>query len=271
MTTIGLIGAGHIGSQVARLAVAQRLQRRDQQFARAGDADRRSSPSSGRRRAPRRAVDAAKAGDIVVVTVPLKNYRTVPVEPLAGKIVIDTNNYYPQRDGHIRRARQRVDDHGRAAAGAPADVEGRQGVQSHLRRAAHDRRPAGGHAEPSRAGHRRRRSRRQGDGHAPARPVRLRHGRCGSAEGGLAHPARYARATVRAAPPRSCARISPRPSGTPIAVDVPVELGRVDSWLGAAATIADSVSVSSVQNCGRVRPRHRGIGGCSSGVPRIAP
>src|SRR4029453_3848444 len=27
--------------------------------------------------------------------------RSVPVEPLAGKIVIDTNNYYPERDGHI--------------------------------------------------------------------------------------------------------------------------------------------------------------------------
>jgi predicted dinucleotide-binding enzyme len=37
----------------------------------------------------------------VVVTVPLKNYRDVPVEPLAGKIVIDTNNYYPERDGQI--------------------------------------------------------------------------------------------------------------------------------------------------------------------------
>src|SRR5260370_6136905 len=48
------------------------------------------------------AVDAAKAGDIVVVTVPLKSYRQVPVEPLAGKVVIDTNNYYPQRDGHIQ-------------------------------------------------------------------------------------------------------------------------------------------------------------------------
>ena len=47
------------------------------------------------------AVDAAKAGEIVVVSIPLKHYRTVPVEPLAGKIVIDTNNYYPQRDGHI--------------------------------------------------------------------------------------------------------------------------------------------------------------------------
>ena len=36
-----------------------------------------------------------------MVSIPLKHYRTVPVEPLAGKIVIDTNNYYPQRDGHI--------------------------------------------------------------------------------------------------------------------------------------------------------------------------
>jgi predicted dinucleotide-binding enzyme len=46
-------------------------------------------------------VEAAKAGEIVVVTIPLKNYRAVPVEPLAGKIVIDTNNYYPERDGHF--------------------------------------------------------------------------------------------------------------------------------------------------------------------------
>ena len=47
------------------------------------------------------AADAAKASEIVVVSIPLKNYREVPVAPLAGKIVIDTNNYYPQRDGHI--------------------------------------------------------------------------------------------------------------------------------------------------------------------------
>jgi len=44
---------------------------------------------------------AAAAGDIVVVTIPLKNITSVPAAPLAGKIVIDTNNYYPQRDGHI--------------------------------------------------------------------------------------------------------------------------------------------------------------------------
>ena len=39
---------------------------------------------------------------MVVVTIPLKYYRTLPVEPLAGKVVIDTNNYYPQRDGQIQ-------------------------------------------------------------------------------------------------------------------------------------------------------------------------
>ena len=42
---------------------------------------------------------AAERGDLVVVTIPLKAYRSVPVEPLAGKVVIDTNNYYPSRDG----------------------------------------------------------------------------------------------------------------------------------------------------------------------------
>jgi len=47
------------------------------------------------------AADAAAAGDLVVVTVPLKAYRAVPVEPLRGKVVVDTNNYYPQRDGQI--------------------------------------------------------------------------------------------------------------------------------------------------------------------------
>jgi len=45
--------------------------------------------------------EAAEAADFAVVTVPLKAYTAVPVAPLAGKIVIDTNNYYWERDGHI--------------------------------------------------------------------------------------------------------------------------------------------------------------------------
>jgi predicted dinucleotide-binding enzyme len=99
-TTIGLIGAGHIGSQVARLAVkhgynvvisnSRGPETLSQIVKELGPTARAGT-----------AVEAAKAGDIVVVTVPLRNYRQVPVEPLVGKIVIDTNNYYPQRDGHI--------------------------------------------------------------------------------------------------------------------------------------------------------------------------
>lgn len=44
---------------------------------------------------------AAAFGDIVFVAVPLKDYRKVPVAALAGKVVMDANNYYPERDGHI--------------------------------------------------------------------------------------------------------------------------------------------------------------------------
>jgi 8-hydroxy-5-deazaflavin:NADPH oxidoreductase len=100
VTTIGLIGSGHIGSTVARLAVDAGYDvvlsnsRGPETLA---DLVRELGP---RARAAT-ADEAAAAGDTVVVTVPLKAYRQVPVEPLRGKVVIDTNNYYPDRDGHI--------------------------------------------------------------------------------------------------------------------------------------------------------------------------
>ena len=100
MPTIGLIGAGHIGSQIARAALSNGYdvvlsnsrgpQTLSTLIAELGPNARAATPE-----------EAAVAADIAVVTVPLKNYRAVPVAPLAGKIVIDTNNYYPQRDGHI--------------------------------------------------------------------------------------------------------------------------------------------------------------------------
>ena len=100
MTTIGLIGAGKIGSQLARLAVANGY---DVVLSNSREPESLSAlvAELGPKARAGTAVDAAKAGDIAVVTIPLKHYRAVPVEPLAGKIVIDTNNYYPQRDGHI--------------------------------------------------------------------------------------------------------------------------------------------------------------------------
>jgi 8-hydroxy-5-deazaflavin:NADPH oxidoreductase len=99
--TIGIIGAGHIGSQVARLAVrsghnvvisnSRGPETLAGLIAELGPKARAGTPA-----------EAAKAGEIVVVSIPLKNYKSVPVEALTGKIVIDTNNYYPERDGHIR-------------------------------------------------------------------------------------------------------------------------------------------------------------------------
>ena len=98
--TIGLIGAGHIGSQLARLAVPHGY---DVVLSNSRGPDTLSELAAelGPKARAGTVDEAATAGDIVAVAIPLKHYRTVPVEPLAGKIVIDANNYYPQRDGHI--------------------------------------------------------------------------------------------------------------------------------------------------------------------------
>ncbi|MGH3509965.1 MAG: NADPH-dependent F420 reductase [Nocardioidaceae bacterium] len=96
--TIGLIGSGHIGGAVARLAVNAGYDvvlsnRRGPEYL--ADLVGELGPHA----TAAIPAEAAEKGDIVVVTVPFKNYADVPVEPLAGKVVIDTNNYYPQRDG----------------------------------------------------------------------------------------------------------------------------------------------------------------------------
>ena len=94
MPTIGLIGAGHIGSQIARLAVTSGYnvvisnsrgpETLSWLVAELGPSARAAT-----------VLEAAQSGDIVVVTIPLKNIRAVPVEPLAGKIVIDTQQLLP--------------------------------------------------------------------------------------------------------------------------------------------------------------------------------
>ena len=100
LKTIGLIGAGHIGSQLARLGV-QHGYDVVVSNSRGPDTLKDLARGLGPRARVGTSAQAADAGDTVVVTIPLKNIGDVPVAPLAGKIVIDTNNYYPQRDGHI--------------------------------------------------------------------------------------------------------------------------------------------------------------------------
>jgi predicted dinucleotide-binding enzyme len=106
MTTIGIIGAGHIGTALARLSldtghdVVIANSRGPETLADlvSGLQDRASSGGTVRAGT---AEEAAQAGDLVVVTVPLGAVDAVPAGPLAGKVVLDTCNYYPERDGRI--------------------------------------------------------------------------------------------------------------------------------------------------------------------------
>ena len=100
MTTLGLIGSGNIGGGIARLAVAAGY---DVVLSNSRGPDTLADlvAELGPKARAATPAEAGEAGDLVVVSVPLKAYREVPVEPLRGKVVIDTNNYYPQRDGQI--------------------------------------------------------------------------------------------------------------------------------------------------------------------------
>jgi predicted dinucleotide-binding enzyme len=97
---IGVIGAGHIGATLA------------QHFARAGhevaiansrgpETLRELVAELGPQARAMTADDAARFGELVVVAIPFKDYESVAPDAVAGKVVIDTMNYYPQRDGHF--------------------------------------------------------------------------------------------------------------------------------------------------------------------------
>ncbi len=100
---IGIIGAGHIGGNLAHLLVRQGHQ--------VAIANSRGPQTLGAVAArtgatPVEAVDAPRGADVVILAVPLKAVADLPEGLLdnasPGVVVIDTNNYYPQRDGQIR-------------------------------------------------------------------------------------------------------------------------------------------------------------------------
>jgi predicted dinucleotide-binding enzyme len=99
MTTIGIIGSGMIGSTVATLAVAaghdvvlsnsrgpETLRELADQL---GSQARAGTPAE------------AAAGELILVSIPLKAYGALSALPVTGKVVMDTGNYYPGRDGVI--------------------------------------------------------------------------------------------------------------------------------------------------------------------------
>lgn len=100
MTTLATIGAGKIGTNVATAAIN------------AGYTviiSNSRGPGSlvdlvsklGPHASAATVADAAAAGDMVLVAIPLKDIGSIPAALLAGKVVIDANNYYPERDGRI--------------------------------------------------------------------------------------------------------------------------------------------------------------------------
>jgi hypothetical protein len=100
MTTVGFIGSGNIGTTVAQLAVKAGHQV-VLSNSRGPETLADTVAQLGPRASAATSEQAAAAGDIVVVTVPVKSFPNLPATPLAGKTVIDTCNYGPERDGHI--------------------------------------------------------------------------------------------------------------------------------------------------------------------------
>ena len=99
-TRYGIIGAGHIGTALAT-ALTQRGHHVTIGNSRGPETLAGLVADLGPLATAATAEEAATAGDVVIVTVPLKAIGDLPLAPLAGKIVLDTNNYYWERDGRI--------------------------------------------------------------------------------------------------------------------------------------------------------------------------
>jgi len=100
--TIGFIGTGLIGSALARLSVAAGFNvilsnSRGTESLNPLIEELGSSAKAGSN-----IDETISASDIVIAPLPLEYYKILPTEKLAGKIVIDTMNYYPTDDFHIK-------------------------------------------------------------------------------------------------------------------------------------------------------------------------
>jgi hypothetical protein len=98
---LGVLGAGHVGPVIARLAIRAGY---PVAIAGAGDPADLSLITEllipGAK--PRWAADAVADADIVVLAIPLHRFLTVDPAALRNKLVVDAMNYWPSGDGVIK-------------------------------------------------------------------------------------------------------------------------------------------------------------------------
>jgi 8-hydroxy-5-deazaflavin:NADPH oxidoreductase len=100
MPTIGIIGSGHVGQSIAKAAIANGYK---------VVLSNQSGPASldgvveelGPHASAATPEEAAAKADLALVAIPITTIDQVPVEPLVGKVVMTTINYFPDRLGHI--------------------------------------------------------------------------------------------------------------------------------------------------------------------------
>jgi len=95
---IGIIGAGNIGASTAKLFI-----KAGHEIAiansRGGETLTDLAKEIGAKGLDLE--DAARFGEIILIAVPFGKYKTLPAGVFQNKIVIDANNYYPDRDGQF--------------------------------------------------------------------------------------------------------------------------------------------------------------------------
>jgi predicted dinucleotide-binding enzyme len=97
---IGIIGTGNIGSTLATklVGVGHHVALANSHGPRtlAGLADR-----LGHRAHAATVPEAARYGEVAILALPFGRYRDLPAAELAGRVVVDCTNYYPERDGQV--------------------------------------------------------------------------------------------------------------------------------------------------------------------------
>jgi predicted dinucleotide-binding enzyme len=100
MSTVAVIGAGHIGRNfsIAAIRAGHEIVISN---SKGPDTLAELVSELGPKARAASAANAAAAGEFALVAIPLRGTDGVPVDPLAGKVVLTTTNYFAKRDGPI--------------------------------------------------------------------------------------------------------------------------------------------------------------------------